>query len=60
VKAKTRRTVRALAGQRLVIEGFGRRAPALIVISGVDVPASAWLSPVALRQLVAAVQRILK
>jgi len=61
VRPTSRRTLRALGGRRLVIEGFGRRSPAFVVISGGgDAPTGAWVPPAELRRLVAAVRRILK
>lgn len=61
VRAKTRRTIRALGGRRIVIESFGRRAPMFMAISGgSDAPIGAWLSPVTLRKLVEAGKRILR
>ena len=61
VRPKSRRTLRALGGRRIVVESFGRRAPTFVAISGgSDVPVGAWLSPSALRQLVATAKRILR
>lgn len=61
VRPTTRRTLRALGGRRVTIEGFGKRSPALFVIAGnAEAPAGAWLSPVELRRFVEAVKRILK
>lgn len=61
VRPTTRRTLRALGGRRVVIEGFGRRAPAFVTIAGGgDIPVGAWLSPIELRRLVDAARRILK
>ena len=61
VRPKSRRTLRALGGRRIVLESFGRRAPTFVAISGgSDVPVGAWLSPSALRQLVATAKRILR
>lgn len=61
VRPSTRRTLRALGGRRVVIEGFGRRSPAFVAISGnSDVPVGAWLSPTELRRFVETVKRILK
>jgi len=58
---KTRRTLRALGGQRIVIEGFGRRAPTFVAIArGDEAPRGAWLSPGELRRLAETVRRILK
>lgn len=61
VRPKTRRTLRALGGRRIVVEGYGRRAPMFMAISGGNVaPSCVWLSPAALRKLVAAARRILR
>lgn len=61
VRPKTRRTLRALGGRRIVVEGFGRRAPTFVAISGgSEAPIGAWLSPAALRRLVEAARRILR
>lgn len=61
VRPTTRSTLRAHAGRRIVVEGFGRRAPAFVAIAGgSDVPVGAWLSPAELRRFVAAARRILK
>jgi hypothetical protein len=61
VRPTTKRTLRALGGRRIVIEGFGRRSPAFMAIAaGADAPIGAWLSPTELRRLVEAVRRILK
>ena len=61
VRPTTRRTLRALGGRRIVVEGFGRSCPAFVVITGgSDVPVGAWLSPVELRRFVEAAKRILK
>lgn len=66
VKAKsrrptTRRTLRALGGRRVVVEGFGRRAPTFVAITGCsDVPVGAWLSPAELRRFVEAARKILR
>ena len=57
----TRCTLRALSDRRIMIEGFGRRAPTFVAISGgSDVPVGAWLSPGELRRLVAVARRILR
>jgi hypothetical protein len=57
----TRCTLRALGGRRVIVEGFGRGAPAFVTIAGSsDVPVSAWLSPRELRRLVETAKRILK
>jgi len=56
-----RRTLRALGGRRIVIEGFGRRAPTFVAIAcRGDVPIGAWLSPAELRRFVVAARKILK
>ena len=61
VRPKTRRTFRALGGRRVVVEGFGRRAPTFVaIVGGNEAPIGAWLSPAALRKLVEAARRILK
>ncbi len=57
----TRRTLRALGGRRVVLEGFGRRAPTFVAIAGGnDAPIGAWLSPTELRRFVEAARRILR
>lgn len=61
IRPKLRRTLRALGGRRVVIEGYGRRAPALVVITGGNEgPCVVWLSPTTLRQMVDAARRILR
>lgn len=61
LRPSTRRTLRALGGRRIVIEGFGRRSPAFVTITGgSDVPVGAWISPTELRRLVETARRILK
>jgi hypothetical protein len=61
IRPKTRRTLRALGGRRIVVEGFGRRAPSFVSIAGgSDVPVGAWLSPGELRRLADVARRILK
>lgn len=61
IRPSTRRTLRALGGRRIVVEGFGRRASTLVAITGAGFPpAVAWLSPAALRRFVAAARRILR
>jgi hypothetical protein len=61
VKPRVKATLRALGGRRVVIEGFGRRAPAFVaVVGGKEAPIGAWLSPGAMRRLVEAGKRILK
>ena len=60
VRPKLRRTLRALAGRRVVIEGFGGRSPTLVAIAGGDeVPQGAWLSSSELRRLADATKKIL-
>jgi hypothetical protein len=61
IRPTIRRTLRARGGRRFVIEGFGRRAPVFVAITGGGlVPASAWLSPTELRRLIDAARRILR
>ena len=61
VRPTTRRTLRALGGRRVVVEGFGPSAPTFVTISGGgDVPIGAWLPPAELRRLVEAGRKILK
>ena len=61
VRPTTRRTLRALGGRRVVVEGFGRRAPTFLAIAGGnEAPIGAWLSRAALRKLVEAARRILR
>ncbi len=61
LRPSTRRTLRALGGRRIVIEGFGGRSPAFVTITGgSDVPVGAWISPTELRRFVEAARRILK
>lgn len=61
VRPKTRRTLRALGGRRIVVEGFGRRTPTFVaIVGGNEAPIGAWLSPAALRKLVEAARRILR
>lgn len=61
VRPTTRRTLHALGGRRVMIEGFGKRSPTLVVIGGNgEAPAGAWLSPAALRRLIEVARRILK
>lgn len=57
----TRRTLRALGGRRVVVEGFGRSAPTFVAIRGGGAgPIGAWLSPAELRRFVEAARRILR
>ncbi len=61
VRPTTRSALRALGGRLVVVEGFGRRAPAFVTITGGGgEPIGAWLSPAALRRLSAAARRILR
>ena len=61
VRPSSRSTLRAWGGRRLVIEGFGRRAPAFVaIVAGGAAPIGAWLPPAELRRLVAAARRILR
>jgi hypothetical protein len=62
VRPKTRRTLRALSGRRILIEGFGRRAPTLVAIVGSrsEGPVAAWLSPAELRRFIDVARKILK
>ena len=61
VRPSTHRTLRALGGRRIVIEGFGRRSPVFIAITGGNAPPiGAWLSPTKLRRFVDVARRILK
>lgn len=62
VRPSTRRTLRALGGRRVVIEGFGRRLPAFVAITagGGAAPIGVWISRAELQRLVDAVRRILK
>ena len=61
IRPKTRRTLRALGGRRVVIEGFGRRAPTFVAIAaGNAAPIGVWLSPQALRRLINAARKILR
>ena len=56
-----RRTLRAMGGRRVVIQGFGGRSPVFVSIAGSsDVPVGAWISPTELRRFVATARRILK
>ena len=61
VRPKTTSVLRALSGRRVVIEGYGRRAPTFVgVAGGGEVPIGAWLSPAAMRRLIAAAKKVLK
>ena len=61
VRPTSRRTLRALGGRRVVIEGFGKDSPTLLAISGNDTPAAGvWLSPAELRRFIEVARKILK
>lgn len=61
VRPTTRRTLRARGGRRVIVEGFGRRAPTFVaIVGGSEVPSVAWLSPRELRRFVETAKRILK
>lgn len=61
IRPSTRSTLRALGGRRVIIEGYGRKAPALVaIVGGSEAPIIAWLSPRALRRFVEATRKILK
>jgi hypothetical protein len=61
IRPTTRRTLRALGGRRVVVEGFGRRAPTFVAIAAGDAaPIGAWLSPAELRRFVETARRILR
>ena len=61
IRPTTKRTMRGLGGRRIVLEGFGRRAPAFLAIAaGSTAPIGAWLSPTELRRLVEAARKILR
>ena len=59
-KPRAKRVVRALGDRRIVIESYGRRAPVFVAIAGGGAPIGAWLSPAALRRLIAAAKKVLK
>lgn len=61
IRPTTKRSIRGLGGRRIMLEGFGRRAPAFIAIAAGDTaPIGAWLSPTELRRLVEAAKKILR
>lgn len=61
IRPTTRRIHRALGGRTILVEGFGRGAPAFVSIAGgSDVPVGAWISPTELRRLVETARRILQ
>lgn len=58
---RTRRTLRALGGRRVVVEGFGKRSPTFVaIIGGDEAPRVAWLSPAELRRFADVARKILK
>lgn len=61
VNPTIKRTLRALGGRRVVIEGFGRRSPALVMIAGGgETPSGAWLSPREMRRFIEVARRVVK
>jgi hypothetical protein len=61
IRPTAKHTLRGLGGRRVVLEGFGPRAPAFIAIAaGGSPPIGAWLSPTELRRLIEAARRILR
>jgi hypothetical protein len=61
IRPTTKRTLQGLGGRRVLLEGFGRQAPAFIAITaGSSPPIGAWLSPAELRRFVEAAKRILQ
>ena len=61
IRPTTKRTLRGLGGRRVLLEGFGHRAPVFIAITaGGSPPIGAWLSQTELRRLVEAAKRILR
>lgn len=61
VRPRVKATLRALAGRRVAVEGYGRRSPTFVTIAGgSDVPVGAWLSPRELRRLADVARRILR
>lgn len=61
IRPTTRRTLLALGGRRIVIEGFGSNSPIFLAIGGNgEAPAGAWLSPAVLRHFIEVAIRILK
>lgn len=60
VRPIIKRTLRALGGRRVVVEGFGRKSPAFVtIVGGSEAPSGAWLGPRELRRLVEAARKIL-
>lgn len=58
---RARLTLRALGGQRFMVEVFGRRSPVFVAIArGDEAPRGAWLPPSELRRFAKAVKGILK
>lgn len=61
IRPTSKRTLRALAHRRVVLEGFGPRSPAFIAITARgSAPIGAWLSPTELRRLIEAARKILR
>ena len=61
IRPRVKVVLRALGGRRVVVEGFGRRAPAFVAVTGGnEPPLGVWLSPSALRRLANTAKRILK
>jgi len=61
LKPKTKRTLRALEDRRVVIEGFGGKAPTFVaIVGGTTPPTGAWLQRGELQRFVEAAKRILK
>lgn len=61
IRPETKRVLRGLGGRRVVLEGFGPRAPAFIAITAHgEPPLGAWLSPRELRRLIETARRILQ
>ncbi len=61
VRPTMRRTLRTLGGRRILIEGFGRGAPAFVaIVGGTEAPSCVWLSQRELRRLIEVARKILK
>jgi len=61
VRPLIKRTFRALGRRKIVVEGFGRKVPAFVlIVGGSDVPVGVWISPAELRRLITVARRILK
>jgi hypothetical protein len=54
---RVKATLRALAGRRVVVEGYGHRMPTFVAVTG---GAGAWLTPRELRRLANVVRKILR